>query len=636
MSIIFGLSKTSEEIVTRQELLRLAAATGRYAPDGTSVAAQGRNGMGFQPYHTHARSRLESQPLIDIHGNLLVFDGRIDNYAELCDLLDIRDPGAPDSLVVLAGFRRWGQGCFSCLVGDWALALWGNIESALYLARDHAGTRTLYFEQVGETVLWSTYLETFFTESKTRELDETYAACYLAGQPTRDMTPYKGVKAVPPAHYVRLTCGVAIRKAHWQWIATERIHYRNVSEYDQHFLSLFRQSVRRRTGPGEPILAQLSGGMDSTSIVCMSDNQRLACGASPADLLDTISFYDDSEPDWNERPYFSAVEAKRGRTGFHVDSSIFQRTLEASLDTAAGDLFPGRDSSAIQREETIEALIQEGGYRVILSGIGGDEILGGVPTPLPELADLLLTGNVPSLITRCIAWGLPDRMPLIHMLFRTVAHAYRLYFPAHGLRGSLPPWIRPRLRRLCDEAFRNDVTQFARIGHRPSSIDNGLAWWSIMEALPHLNPDLLARREFRYPYLDRDLVEFLFRVPGEQLLQPGRRRLLMRRAMKGIVPDEILERRRKAFVSRSSMKLLDSTQARAAALISGSRFVTDGSFGRDQIDRALDSVIQRREARWAHALLGTALFVLWLNSTTRLRQVAENSSATATHSFFAP
>lgn len=628
MSIIFGLSKSSEDIVTRQELLRLAAATNRFAPDGTSIAAQGRNGMGFQPYHTHERSRLESQPLIDIHGNLLVFDGRIDNYAELCDLLDIRDPGVPDSLVVLAGFRRWGQGCFSCLVGDWALALWGNIESALYLARDHAGTRTLYFEQIGETVLWSTYLETFFAESKTRELDESYAACYLASQPIRDMTPYKGIKAVPPAHYVRLTGGLAVHKAHWQWIATDRIHYRNDSEYDQHFLSLFRQSVERRTGPGAPILAQLSGGMDSTSIVCMSDKQRLARGASPADLLDTISFYDDSEPDWNERPYFSVVEAKRGKTDFHFDSSIFQRTLEPPLDTSGGDLLPGRDSSAIQREEAIEALIRGQGYRAILSGVGGDETLGGVPTPLPELADLLVAGDVPSLVTRCIAWGLPDRIPLIHMLFRTTAHVYRLYFPTHSLRGSLPPWIRPRLRSLCEEVLRNGVTHFARIGHRPSSLDNGLAWWSIMETLPHLNPDLLSRREYRYPYLDRDLVEFLFRVPAEQLLQPGRRRLLMRRALQGIVPDEIIERRRKAFVSRSAMKLLDSSQARVATLISGTRFVTEGSIGREQIERALHGAIQRQEGQWAQALLGTAFFALWLNSTTRLQRVTEGSCAT--------
>jgi asparagine synthase (glutamine-hydrolysing) len=75
-----------------------------------------------------------------------------------------------------------------------------------------------------------------------------------------------------------------------------------------------------------------------------------------------------------------------------------------------------------------------------------------------------------------------------------------------------------------------------------------------METLPHLNPNSFSRRKYRYRYLDRDLVESLFRLPTQQLLQPGRRRLLMRRALKVVVSDEILEHRLKVFASQSSMK----------------------------------------------------------------------------------
>lgn len=592
--------------------------------------------MGFQPYHTHKRSTLESHPLVDIQGNMLVLDGRIDNHAELSDLLNISDFNSPDSLIVLAAFQQWGEECFSRLIGDWALAIWANAEHALYLARDHAGTRTLYFEQMDETVFWSTHLETFFAWNPRRELNENYAACYLASQPLRDLTPYKSIKAVLPAHYVKLKNGVATHNAHWKWVATQTICYRKDREYDEHFLALFRQSVERRTGPGAPILAQLSGGMDSSSIVCVSDEQRIARGASTTDLLDTISFYDDSEPDWDERPYFSIIEAKRGKTGIHVDGSLYERTLEAPGSTLTDHLLPGRDASTIQREKFVDGLMQGPGYRVILSGIGGDEVLGGVPSPLPELADLFVRGNISSLFTRSIAWCLPDRMPLIHMLFRTAGYLSQLYLCDNSWKQSLPPWMCPRLRRLCGRILRDDVTRFTRLGHRPSSIDTGRAWWSIMETLPHAHPNLLSRYEYRYPYLDRDLVEFLFKVPRAQLLQPGRRRLLMRRALKGIVPEEILERRRKAFLSRNLVKLLESTHTKVATLTSESHFVAEGNLNHDEIARVLGNVIQRREGKWAQALIKTAFFLLWLNSTTTLLRRPEDSGLIAVGSLFAP
>jgi len=162
------------------------------------------------------------------------------------------------------------------------------------------------------------------------------------------------------------------------------IRYATDAEYEQHFLSLFSQSVERRTGPGAAILAELSGGMDSTSIVCMSDRVQ-ASHNPPRSLIDSISYYDDSEPTWNERPYFSLVEELRGKTGIHTDTSLIARTFQ-SHDSSLGEyLFPGADSSSIEREQHFESLDHGHRYRTILSGIGGDELLGGVPTPLPEL-----------------------------------------------------------------------------------------------------------------------------------------------------------------------------------------------------------------------------------------------------------
>jgi asparagine synthase (glutamine-hydrolysing) len=254
------MRKSPDAIVTDQELLALASATERFGSDGIFTHADKFLGMGCQPLHTHRRSNLEAQPCTDWGGNTLTFDGRLDNHEDLQELLGLSDPDVADSAIILAAFQRWGEQCFSRLVGDWALALWCGAERTLYLARDHAGTRTLYFEMSGETVLWSTYLETFLMRDGVHELDETYAAAYLGCQPVRDGTPYKGIRTVLPAHYLVIKGNQITRRAHWSWMVKGSTTYKSERDYDEHFLSLFRQAVDRRTAHGEPILAQLSGG----------------------------------------------------------------------------------------------------------------------------------------------------------------------------------------------------------------------------------------------------------------------------------------------------------------------------------------------------------------------------------------
>ena len=406
MSIQFGVKRNDDGQVEDEQLLALSRATARYASDGTFVRDGIRTGMGFQPYHTHQRSGLEAQPALDLRGNRLTFDGRLDNHQDLASLLNIPLETA-DSQIVLASFEHWGEGCFAKFVGDWALALWSASDRVLYLARDHAGTRSLYFEQSSQCLTWSTSLETFFVDGVKRNLDETYMAHYLSCQPLQGRTPYAGIRMVPAAHYLKFRNGVIVQVAHWQWMVKEIAHYKADAEYEEHFFSLFRQSVERRTGDGAPILAQLSGGMDSSSIVCMSDYIRRSAGAGGPDLLDTLSFYDDHEPELDEMPFVRTVEKQRGRRGIHMESSYAERTFLAVNSTEARYLLPGADSSSFSREQRLGEAIGTDKYRVMLSGTGGDEVMGGVPTPLPELGDHLLSGAAMRLMKQGIAWCLP-------------------------------------------------------------------------------------------------------------------------------------------------------------------------------------------------------------------------------------
>src|SRR5260370_3987518 len=390
MSIIFGVKKPEGDMVAERQLLGMAHAPDRWAPDGTFVRALGGIGMGLQPYHTHQRSNLECQPIVDDLGNMVSLDGRLDNHNDLRELLEIPDPNTSDSLIVLAAFQKWGEESFTRFIGDWAVAIWLHANRSLYLARDHAGTRTLYYEIRGEQVVWSTVLETFVVRPQSRMLSDAYAIHYLSCLSVRDLTPYMGITAVTPAHYVVFPANAISRTRHWQWAATERIIYQKDVEYEEHFCALFQQSVGRLTGSGSPVLGQLSGGMDSSSIVCMSDTLRRSRGVPPAGLIDTISYFDDTEPNCHEKPYFSLVESLRGKAGVHVDLSGSELDLGLPpRQPILCSLWPEDYQASSDQPEVVL------GYRVVLSGIGGDELLGGVPTALPELADLLHSRRMP-------------------------------------------------------------------------------------------------------------------------------------------------------------------------------------------------------------------------------------------------
>jgi asparagine synthase (glutamine-hydrolysing) len=610
MSIIFGIREAEGQIVEGLQLRQLAGATDRYSLDGTYVKASGRVGMGFQPYHTHQRSNLEAQPAVTARGDMLTFDGRLDNHIELCHALDLQHEQTPDSMIVLEAFQRWGEECFSRFVGDWSLALWSQTERSLYLARDHAGTRTLYYELIDGKVLWSTYLDSFLLEKNERELDEAFVAAYLSSLPIHDLTPYRGISAVSPAHCLIIREDTIARKPHWQWVARGKIRYASETEYDEQFFALFRQSVLRRTGPGARILAELSGGMDSSSIVCMSDYIRKEQGAAPQELIDTISYYDDSEPNWNEKPYFSAVEKERGKRGLHVDTSALNRTFEAP---APDYLWPGAESGTLVAEKQLEHQIGHRQYRVILSGLGGDELLGGPPNPLPELADHLVSLEFRKLIDRAFQWCLAKRMPLLHLLRDTGALVVALYPRSQCAIRKAPPWLTATLRTQALN-FRPQELSCCTLGHLPTAIDNGLTWWLILETLPRPSQRVIARREYRYPFLDRDLVDFLLRVPADQLMRPGRRRLLMRRALREIIPIEVLERRRKAYVARGPLLALSENRARLISLVDRSRLSSLGYVDEDVLRSAVSALDGISDPRWQIPLTKTIRFELWLKS----------------------
>ena len=293
--------------------------------------------------------------------------------------------------------------------------------------------------------------------------------------------------------------------------------------------------------------------------------QSSPAGQPTTPRLDTLSYYNDSEPNWNERPYFAKVEEKRGRTGCHIDVGS-QADLNLKLD---GDKFaptPGSGGAPKEFNRQFAECLASQGNRVVLCGIGGDEVLGGVPTPIPELADLLARADLRRLANRLMVWSLNKRKPWFYLLSETV----RCFLPPAlaGIPSDMRPatWLHPAFVKRHRAALSGYTTRLHVFGALPSFQAN----LSTLEVLRRqLGDSALSSEpiyEKRYPLLDRCLLEFAYAIPREQLVGPGYRRSLMRRALVGMVPQQILDRKRKAFIARSPMAALAADLPRLAEM----------------------------------------------------------------------
>jgi asparagine synthase (glutamine-hydrolysing) len=149
-----------------------------------------------------------------------------------------------------------------------------------------------------------------------------------------------------------------------------------------------------------------------------------------------------------------------------------------------------------------------------------------------------------------------------------------------------------------------------------------IAWWSILETLPSLFPKIVSNPEYRYPYLDRDLVDFLFSIPRDQLVRPGRRRSLMRRALKGIVPDAILERRRKAFLMTGPLTSMQREKETIGRLFKTSTVAALGFVNADALKSALDLTTSGAAPQYWPSLCRVIDLDLWLRSNSRVRNMS--------------
>ena len=555
MNIICGICSRGRPSGLRSMLAALAPA----APGGEWADPQAGVGLGFG--HSRSSPLAEALHFDREAGLAAVVDARLDDRAGLCDALGLQRPqGAAlaDGELLLRAYRRWAGELPKHLFGDYAFAIWDARKRVLFCARDPLGVKPCYYAHcaAARRFAFAGALDAVLAApGVSDELDEAVVARALtrAGLDEAERTFFKDVRKLPPGHSLTLTVdapkGSAVRLArHWRPEQAAAVRRPSDDDYAEEFLSLCRQAVAARVQGADPIGAHLSGGLDSSGITVLAARELRGSGRPPPLAFSWLPDPAGKPPSEVHAPEYERIDAVCRQEGLEVlhrapNAEDMVRVLR--LDGAR----PG--VQVLASEEVVQRCAAERGVRVLLSGWGGDQ--GASFNGRGHHAHLLLSGRWGRLaaLGRALGKGplrtLADAaLPLLH----PNARRRRLLRGVGGFRGE--PW---RRRWLAHPALARRTHVKPKRKPRHWSMRQALLW--------HLSNGALAERiegwaaggaqhgiEYRYPLLDRRLLEFVLGLPPEQFLRGQWNRWLMRRALRGALPASILWNRSKSDPAR--------------------------------------------------------------------------------------
>ena len=614
MSGIAGLYNFHGRHVDPAQLLALGSVLAERGPDGGRGVVDGPVGMIYRAFHTNAESRRERQPLLSRSGHLLGWDGRLDNRDELLPLLrnELRSDWT-DVALVFAAYQKWSTDFLARLIGDFALSLWDPFAKTLLLARDPFGVRPLYYFRGHDEFIWSSTLGSLLALPAIEiEVNDEYVAGCLALYPEPASTPYRNITSVEPGQLVTITQREIQKRRFWRPAEHDEIRYAKDEQYEERFRDLFREAVSCRLRSDRPIWSELSGGLDSSSIVLMADRIH-ADERNAAVPIETLSFVDDPSVTFFDRRFIEVVENSRGHEGVHVDGGGRWISLAAPEDRLIAT--PLTSVCVAELHKRVWQSMNDAGARVLLSGLGGDQVTWSNLEPGPELSDLLVARKPGSLHRRLQVWSEATHVPYVQLLWQEVM----LPFLPRAVRArfqkqiELSSWLDQEFvkrTRIAERLVLPDDPFDFRLPSR--RIQSSRIWYIVMnvargEYWEH------AAYEKTYPFLHRPLVEFLMNVPIAQKLRPDETRSLMRRALKDLLPQKILERRSKGTTGEALCRGLANEWQRIKPLLADSRLAQRGYVDARELVQALDRARHGMEFNISSLLQALALEV-WLRS----------------------
>jgi asparagine synthase (glutamine-hydrolysing) len=532
-----------------------------------------------------------AQPMLSADGRVAVtYNGEIYNFREV--RRDLERVGHVfrsdcDTEVILAGWRQWGPACLSRFNGMFAFALHDADQQTLFLARDRLGVKPLHYAELSDgSLIFASELKGLLAHPMLRRAPSPQAIeDFLAfGYVPDDACAVAGVSKLAAGHslLVRRGRGVPPSVAWWD-VDFSRTSKASAADHGDQLLHHMREAVQSRMVADVPLGAFLSGGVDSSAVVAlMAEASRAA--------VETCSIgFEQAELD--ESRYARMIADRfatrhRSRTVAVDDFELIQ-TLADAFDE------PFADASALATYRVCE-LAREN-VTVALSGDGADEAFAGYRRHRLFAAEERVRRLLPSALGNAVRaigdvypkldWA-PQFLRAKTTLQGLGASSGEAYARAVGVT---PPELRARLYRpdflASLQGHRAEDRYVQTMANAPAY--DGLSRAQYADLKIWLPGDILTKvdrmsmavsLEAREPLLDHRLVEFAARLPARQRLRGGTGKWLMKKSLEGVLPEEILYRRKMGFVTPISAWFRGPLAGQAASIASSSTFAALGWF----------------------------------------------------------
>jgi asparagine synthase (glutamine-hydrolysing) len=559
-----------------------------------------------------------AQPMTNEDGTLwVVLNGEIYNFRELRAELEAR--GHPfksqsDTEVILHLYEERGEACVEALDGMFAFALWDGRRHRLLLARDRAGKKPLFYAATDHCFVFGSEVKAVLRHPAVAAIPavEAFPHYFVFGYPPPGETFHRGVRQLPPAHWMTVDGdGAIVCRRYWDLtVRGTAASGPSEGEAVEAVRTLVTEAVRKRLVTDVPLGAFLSGGMDSSVVVALMS--RLL-----GEPVKTFSLGFAGDPAFDETPYARQVAAHYAthHTEFVVEPDAVA-LVERLVRLHDG---PFGDSSAIPTFLVSELTRRH--VTVALTGDGGDEVFAGYPRFQASVAA--------EVVPRPVAWLgaqasrlLPEPRGYHHPLRR----AQRFFAAA-----SLP--LLPRLREW-NSVFGVDLRRllhrdlWAAAGHLDFPADvvararggSVLAQILYVNFMTYLPGDLLVKAdrtsmgnglETRSPFLDRALVEYVAGLPDRFKLRGGTVKWSLKRAFADVLPRAIVDRPKRGFgVPLGAWfrgELRDYVRDLLTAASARSRAYVDPAYVRQLVDEHA-----RARHDHGHKLWALLVFEVWL------------------------
>jgi len=538
--------------VDSDALRRMAGEMIHRGPDGEGVWCDAVAGFAFRRLAIIDLHERSNQPMHLDHLHL-VFNGEIYNYIELRD--DLRRAGhhfatEGDAEVLLHAWAEWGEGALDRLNGMFALAVWDDRARRMVLATDRFAEKPLFFHQTADRLMFASDVRALrAADAEVGVPDEAATARFLAvgRMPVLPETFFADVRRLPPSHMATWSPREGVRLRRW-WEPSLVAVPRDAADAAARLRDLLRDSVRIRLRSDVPVGTSLSGGVDSSAVVATA--AELA--ADSARHAFTATFPGFERDEWNH----AQAAASSARVVHHHAVRPEMAELFDDLPALVAAQEEPFGSTSIYAQWRVMKAAREAGVVVMLDGQGADELFGGYPGiegwalrslgPSAVLGALRTDRKLAGSIAYAYAGGRAPRS-IARVERRRRASPY--LDPALAEIGTdyvdrMPDWASgsPLRRELLTQAFRSSLPQLCRYADRDS---------------------MAFGVEVRLPFLDPRVAEFALSLPPHLVWRGGVTKRVLRDALRGLVPDEVLDRQEKVGYETPQARWFASEAGRA-------------------------------------------------------------------------